>query len=191
MALRLSGQSESRTAVHDRRSSRQAGGLMSDRAAAISSVVVIRRRRAALVHSELRTSTLGSKAPPLRPRQASQAESRSKSSGDNFAGAFPPACHRRNSLSASYPLKILESLSISRSTRSSADLAAWDSSAATVNSSEVPITFSRWKLNSSAGTGTVPHTQSHVHASETNGQGPRGIRNLQFPGSPIGLRTSL
>ena len=128
---------------------------MSDLAAAISSAVGVRRWRAALVHSELRASTLGSKAPPLRSRQSSQAESRSKSSGDTFAGPLPPACQRRNSLAASYPLKIRESRSISRSTRSSADRAASASSAATLSSSEVPITFSRWNLNSSADVGTV------------------------------------
>ena len=144
MALRLSGQSVNRSTVCVRGAILQAGRASRALASASSAASGKRPRAAARDQSRESTSTLGSKAPPLRSRQASLAERTSKSSGESLVGVPGAACHRLNSLAWSYPLKIAARRSISPRTRASARCAASRSSAMTRSSSDVPRTFS-WK----------------------------------------------
>ncbi len=101
MALRLSGLSESRWTECSPGVLRQAGWARRDLAAASSESSGIRPLAAARDQRRVNTSTLGSKAPPLRFLQASQAVSTSQSSDERLIGAPAAACHRLNSLARS------------------------------------------------------------------------------------------
>ena len=141
--FKLSGQSESRSAVRAAGSSFQAGGVMRALTWASSSGIGP-------------PACPGAAPPEPRQRLGPRVERPSgplRSRNRTLAGlriarrrcrSMPGrrSCQRESSLAGSYPLKMAANRSISRRTRSSAASAAFRLSARTRSSSDVPMTFS-------------------------------------------------
>ena len=101
MPFKLSGQTESRSAVPELASSRQAGAPIKSFAWSSSEAVGRRSCRAERDQSRVRASTRGSNAPSLAIIQRSDSCKTSNNSRDTLIGLFRVACQRLNSLPGS------------------------------------------------------------------------------------------